>query len=81
MYFYTGMLFTNAIYVLHDMFFYQNKLITKSSLDNCLAINGLLKLHPPPFQHHHVTPFPSSSDIGFYKFFISMPLIPILHPM
>lgn len=36
---------------------------------------------PPPFQHHHVTPFPSSSDIGFYKFLINMPLIPILHPM
>lgn len=41
MYFYAGMLFTNAIYVLRDMFFYQNKLITKSSLDNCLAINGM----------------------------------------
>lgn len=41
MYFYAGMLFTNAIYVLHDMFFYQNKLITKSLLDNCLAINGM----------------------------------------
>lgn len=41
MYFYAGMLFTKAIYALHDMFFYQNKLITKSLLDNCLAINGM----------------------------------------
>lgn len=61
MYFYAGMLFTNAIYALHDMFFYQNKLITKSSLDNCLAINGMysmtFEIAPPPLPTPPCDPF------------------------
>lgn len=30
-----------------------------------VCISMTFEIAPPPFQHHHVTPFPSSSDIAW----------------